>query len=74
MYVRQGCALSPVLFNLVMDKIVCEALNKDKVGGVEIEYRKEGSLYKNYRVKAQGTSVIKAAMYADDLALIGNLG
>ena len=25
----------------------------------------------NYRVKAQGTSVIKAAMYADDLALIG---
>ena len=25
----------------------------------------------NYRVKAQGTSVIKAAMYTDDLALIG---
>ena len=25
----------------------------------------------NYRVKAQGTSVIKAAVYADDLALIG---
>ena len=69
--VRQGCAMSPVLFNLVMDKIVCEALNKAKVGGVEIEYRKEGSLYMNYRVKAQGTSVIKAAMYADDLALIG---
>ena len=69
--VRQGCAMSPVLFNLVMDKIVCEALNKAKVGGVEIEYRKEGSLYMNCRVKAQGISVIKAAMYADDLALIG---
>ncbi len=25
----------------------------------------------NYRVKARGTSVIKAAVYADDLALIG---
>ena len=69
--VLQGCAMSPVLFNLVMDKIVCEALNKAKVGGVEIEYRKGGSLYMNHRVKAQGTSVIKAAMYADDLALIG---
>ena len=69
--VRQGCAMSPVLFNLIMDKIVCEALNKAKVGGVEIEYRKEGSLYMNYRVKAQGTSIIKAAMYADNLALIG---
>ena len=54
-----------------MDNIVCEALNKASVGGVEIEYRKEGSLYMNYRVKAQGTSVIKAAMYADDSALIG---
>ncbi|XP_062519263.1 uncharacterized protein LOC134194353 [Corticium candelabrum] len=42
--VRQGCTMSPVLFNLVMDKIVCEALDKAKVGGVEIEYRKEGSL------------------------------
>ena len=69
--VRQGCVMSPVLFNLVMDKIVREALNKAKVGGVEIEYRKEGNLYMNYRVKAQGTSVIKAAMFADDLALIG---
>ena len=34
--VRQGCVMSPVLFNLIMDKIVCEALNKAKVGGVEI--------------------------------------
>ena len=62
--------MSPVLFNLVIDRIVLEALNKAKVGGVEIECRKEGSLYMNYRVKAQGTSVIKAAMYADDLTLI----
>ena len=69
--VHQCCVMSPVLFNLVMDKIVREALNKAKVAEVEIEYRKEGSLYMNYRVKAQGTSVIKAAMYADDLALIG---
>ena len=69
--VRQGCVMSPVLFNLVMDKIVCEALNKAKVGEVEIEYRKQGSLYMNYRVKAQETSVIKAAMHADDLTLIG---
>ena len=68
--VRQGCVMSPVLFNLVIDRIVLEALNKAKVGGVEIEYRKQGVLYLNYRVKAQGTSVIKAAMYADDLTLI----
>ena len=63
--------MSPVLFNLVMDKKVCEALNKAKVGGVEIEYWKQGSLYMNYKVKAQGASVIKVAMYADDLALVG---
>ena len=29
--------MSLVLFNLVMDKIVPEALNKSKVGEVEIE-------------------------------------
>ena len=69
--VRQGCVISPVLFNLVMDKIVHKALNKAKVGGVEIEYMKEGSLYMNYGVKGQGTSVIKAAMYTDDLAIFG---
>ena len=55
--VRQGCVMSPVSFNLVMDKIVCKALNKATVGGVEIEYKKEGSLYMNYRVKRQETIV-----------------
>ena len=40
----------PVLFNLIMNKIVREAINKAKVSRVEIENRKEGSLYMNYRV------------------------
>ena len=69
--VRQGCVMSPVLFNLFMDRIMREIVNKFEGGGIEIAYRTDGGMFMNYRVKPDGTHKIKAPMYADDLALLG---
>ncbi|XP_062523146.1 uncharacterized protein LOC134197813 isoform X2 [Corticium candelabrum] len=52
--VRQGCVMSPVLFNLFMDRIMRETLDKFEGGGIEIAYRTDGGLFMNYRVKPDG--------------------
>ena len=69
--VRQGCVMSPVSFNLFMDRIMRETLDKFEGGGIEIAYRTDGGLFINYCVKPDGTHKIKAPMYANDLALSG---
>ena len=69
--VHQGCVMSPVLFNLFMNRIMRETLDKFEGGGIEIAYRTDGGLFMNYHVKPDGTHKIKAPMYADDLALLG---
>ena len=69
--VRQGCEMSPVLFNLFMDRIMPETLGKFEGGGIEIAYRTDGGLFMNYRVKPDRTHKIKVPMYVDDLVLLG---
>ena len=68
--VRQGCCLSPVLFNIHMDKIIREVLSSVDRGGIEIEYKTEDDLYLNYRCRAKGHTEIGEGMYSDDLAVI----
>ena len=67
--VRQGCVMSPVMFNLFMDRIMSETLDKFEGGCIEFAYRTVGGMFINYCVKPDGTHKIKAPMYADDLAL-----
>ena len=61
--VHQGCALSPILFNTFMDRIMRETLDKVKGGGIEISYRADGGLFVNYRVKHEGTHKIKLSSH-----------
>ena len=48
--VRQGCVLSPLLFNCYMDYILREAMKMTE-GGLQIEYTTSGGLFLTYRNK-----------------------
>ena len=67
--VRQGCVLSPLLFNCFMDRILREAMEMTG-GGLHIEYTTSGGLFLSYRDKTPMTTCIQNAQYADDLTLI----
>ena len=67
--VRQGCILSPLLFNCFLDRIVKGAMSV-LGGGVHMEYSTEGGLFLSYRDKTPASAHIQDARYADDMALI----
>ena len=67
--VRQGCALSPLMFNCFMDRIVREAMEMTG-GGLHVEYTTRGGLFLSYRDKTPLTTCIQNAQYADDLTLV----
>ena len=67
--VRQGCVLSPLLFNCFMDKILREA-TKTLGGGLHINYTTEGGVFLTYRNKTPAVACIQDVLYADDLALV----
>ena len=67
--VRQGCVLSPLLFNCFMDRIVREAMEMTG-GGLHVEYTTRGGLFLSYRDKTPLTTCIQNAQYADDLTLV----
>jgi hypothetical protein len=66
---RQGCLLSPCLFNIYMDYVVKIALSELSNIGIKIKYRmpdgrvRDGSL-------AQGEEMVSILMYADDIVIM----
>ena len=71
--VRQGCVLSPLLFNCVMDKVLRETLETTP-GGWSSEYTTTDGLFLTYRDKTTATSDIQNVQYADDLTLVAESG
>lgn len=66
--VRQGCVLSPLLFNCLMDKILRETL--EATPGGWSEYTTTEGLFLTYREKTLTTTDIQNVQYADDLTLV----
>ena len=67
--VRQGCVLSPLLFNCFMDKIIRETLEAAPRGW-GIEYTTAKGLFLSYRENTPATTDIQNIQYADDLTLV----
>ena len=67
--VRQGCILSPLLFNCFMDRVLREALRMT-TGGWRIEYTTTEGLFLSYRENTPCTTDIQNIQYADDLTLV----
>ena len=67
--VRQGCVLSPLLFNGFMDRILRE-MTETLGGGLHIDYAIGGGLFLSYRDKTSASSCVQDLLYADDVTLI----
>jgi hypothetical protein len=65
---RQGCVLSPLLFNAYTDKIVRDATAAYE-GGLQVEYTTSGGLFLTYRDKTPANTCVPNIQYADDLTV-----
>ena len=70
---RQGCVLSPLLNNCVMDKILKEATEMLGIG-LNIEYTPAGGLFLSYRDKTTASACIQNVLYANDLTPVAETG
>ena len=66
---RQGCALSALLFNCFLDKILREGMRTFNEG-FKIDYTVNKGMFLTYRDKASASTSIQDALYADDLTLV----
>ena len=60
---RQGCVLSPILFNCYMDSIMREA-SQSLGGGINISYNTRKGLYLTYRDAVEGSTTVQEVLYA----------
>ena len=67
--VRQGCVLSTMLFNCVMDRILKEATDL-LGGGLHIEYISDGSLFLSYWSITTASTCILNVLHTDYVILV----
>ena len=67
--VSQGCVVSPLLFNCVMDRILKDATDL-LGGGLHITYTSAGGLFLSYRSITIASACIQNVLYTDDLTVI----
>ena len=57
--VRQGCVLSPILFNCFMDRFLKE-MAETLGGGLQVEYTTAGGLFLTYWDQTEASTLIQA--------------
>jgi len=75
--VKQGCVLSPLLFNIYLDFVVRQALKRFGEAGVGVAYGARETWYnplggRNKGMGPVGVLNISALLYADDTALLAS--
>jgi hypothetical protein len=68
--VRQGCPMSPLLFNVFIDAVVRSVLRQHPQHGVRIAFSINGQLVEPAGRPTWSTALIPLLMYADDIVLL----
>ena len=67
--VRQGCVLSPFLFNCFLDKTLKEASDTFG-GGLNIQYTTKGGVFLSYCEKTPAAACIQDVLHTGNLAMV----
>ena len=67
--VRQGCVLSPIVFNCFLNRILKEVAGT-LGGGLQVEYTTAGGLFLTYRDQTEAATLIQDVLYVDDRTMI----
>jgi hypothetical protein len=69
--VKQGCPLSPLLFNIYIDTVVRSLIAQLPNAGIQIGYMVDGSLQTpDSRTADYATTILALLLYADDIVLM----
>jgi uncharacterized C2H2 Zn-finger protein len=68
--VKQGCVLSPLLFNIFMDWVMRIVMNTVGASGIEIRFSKQRKWLHVKEQELTEKTLVNTLMYADDLVLL----
>ena len=68
--VKQGCVLSPLLFNIFMDWIVQRVMKKMEHTGIKIQYTKQRKWLNMKERDLTETILVNTLLYADDMVIL----
>ncbi|KAG1651948.1 hypothetical protein FOA52_009217 [Chlamydomonas sp. UWO 241] len=68
--VKQGCPISPLLFNVYIDSVIRSLIAQIPNAGIQIGYVVDGVLHTPESRKDYDTTVLPLLLYADDITLL----